>query len=74
MCEGPRVVLKPMPYVMCVQQVDEVSMRAVDGKVKAERFKEDLLCIEYLIRNFINFLEGAKKKKVGFTRAHNEKR
>jgi len=55
MCDAPSVVLKPMPYVMGVQQVDEVGMRAVDDKVKAKRFHEDLLGVEYLVRNFINF-------------------
>jgi hypothetical protein len=38
MCDGPSVILKPMRYVMSVQQVDEVGMRAVDDKVEAERF------------------------------------
>jgi len=62
MCDAPSVVLKLMPYVMGVQQVDEVGMRAVDDKVKAKRFHEDLLGVEYLVRNFINFLERSKRK------------
>ena len=51
-----------MSYVMGVQQVDEVGMRAVDDKVKAKRLHEDLLGVEYLVRNFINFLEEAKRR------------
>ena len=35
-CDAPGVVLKPICHVMRVEQVDEVGMRTVDDKVKAE--------------------------------------
>ena len=57
MCDAPGIVLKSMRYVVRLEQVDEIGMRTVDDKVKAQRFYEDLLRVEDLVRDFVDFLE-----------------
>jgi hypothetical protein len=50
-----------MRYVVRLEQVDEIGMRTVDDKVKAQRFYEDLLRVEDLVRDFVDFLEKQNK-------------
>jgi hypothetical protein len=54
--DAPSVVLKVIPDVMRVEQVDQVGMGAFNDKIKAKCLQKDLFYCENLVRDLVYFL------------------